>query len=399
MAQHGSPLFTAVSSSARQLFLLLRCISFAPKAEVQITHEGLRFSVEEARVVQGLAFLNRNLFTSFSYNPPFSSNDTARSSDPPISDAPANPTFQISLAALLETLQIFGVSDSTAPGYSSRSSYHSSLTSAFNTPALALGGICRITYTNLGAPLSITLDEAGVTTTCDLTTYEADRVTEDEDDLDESIPLQRDALALKIIMRSTWLHNAITELSSVNPEVLSLTASAARHPYFLLSGLGGPFGDSFVDFQPEMPPKENKSNGAFKRKSPVVAETFHVASPTGTNDRVRQRYRFGLIKKAGRAMALASKVSIRGDVQGVLSLQFMIEVGDGGVVGRSRDDNSTAPGGVAIGGNVVNGQKVSFVDFRFVPLLDDEDEDEDEYEDEDSFYRNGEEAEDHERAC
>lgn len=47
------PLFSAVSSSARQLYQLLRCISFAPKAQVQIRKEGLRFTVEESRVMQG----------------------------------------------------------------------------------------------------------------------------------------------------------------------------------------------------------------------------------------------------------------------------------------------------------------------------------------------------------
>lgn len=49
----GRPLFSAVSSSARQLFLLLRCISFAPKAQVQITPNGLRFMAEESQVMQG----------------------------------------------------------------------------------------------------------------------------------------------------------------------------------------------------------------------------------------------------------------------------------------------------------------------------------------------------------
>ena len=46
-------IFHAVSSSARQLYLLLRCISFAPKAEVQIREEGLRFTAEDSRVMQG----------------------------------------------------------------------------------------------------------------------------------------------------------------------------------------------------------------------------------------------------------------------------------------------------------------------------------------------------------
>lgn len=56
MATDGNaerPLFSAVSNSARQLFLLLRCISFAPKAQVQITQKGLRFSAEESQVMQG----------------------------------------------------------------------------------------------------------------------------------------------------------------------------------------------------------------------------------------------------------------------------------------------------------------------------------------------------------
>lgn len=54
-----------------------------------------------------------------------------------------------------------------------------------------------------------------------------------------------------------------------------------------------------------------------------------------------------------RAMGVAAKVSVRVDEQGVLSLQFMIEV----------DQN-----------------KVSFVDFRFVPLADEEEGDDGEVE-------------------
>ena len=52
-------------------------------------------------------------------------------------------------------------------------------------------------------------------------------------------------------------------------------------------------------------------------------------------------------------MAIAAKVSIRSDEQGVLSLQFMIDVEGGGV---------------------------SFVDFRFVPFIPEEGEDEEESE-------------------
>jgi cell cycle checkpoint protein len=49
----GMPIFRAVSSSARQLFQLLNCIRFAPKVQVQISEEGLRFAVEDSKVMQG----------------------------------------------------------------------------------------------------------------------------------------------------------------------------------------------------------------------------------------------------------------------------------------------------------------------------------------------------------
>ena len=51
--QDEPPILTAVSSSARQLFTLLRCIAFANKAHVLLTDEGLRFSVDEASVMEG----------------------------------------------------------------------------------------------------------------------------------------------------------------------------------------------------------------------------------------------------------------------------------------------------------------------------------------------------------
>jgi cell cycle checkpoint protein len=78
-------------------------------------------------------------------------------------------------------------------------------------------------------------------------------------------------------------------------------------------------------------------------------------------------------------MALASKVSIRQDRQGVLSLQFMIEIGADGVAGGSRDGSSGYGGGVATNGvgsgGGAGGGNVTFVDFRFVPLIDEDDDD------------------------
>lgn len=62
IANAGSgPLFRAVSSSARQLFLLLNCIRFASKVQVRITTDGIQFAVEESRVMQGTSILYASL--------------------------------------------------------------------------------------------------------------------------------------------------------------------------------------------------------------------------------------------------------------------------------------------------------------------------------------------------
>ena len=51
--EESRPILSAVSSSARQIFALLRCVSFGSKFMVQPTEEGIRFSVEESSVMEG----------------------------------------------------------------------------------------------------------------------------------------------------------------------------------------------------------------------------------------------------------------------------------------------------------------------------------------------------------
>ncbi|KAF2139814.1 uncharacterized protein K452DRAFT_231624 [Aplosporella prunicola CBS 121167] len=337
------PVFSAVSSSARQLFILLRCISFASKARVQINKDGLRFSVEDYRVMQGFAFLDKSLFTTFQYHAPRPDSPFDAQNDDGTVDLPP---FTISLPALLETLQIFGLSDPA-----SRSTLTTGPTNAFDNRVLGMTSVCRFSYDAPGSPLKIILEETGVTTTCDLTTYELDDAEE------EDIPFARDELAMKIIMRSSFLYDAITELASTSPEKLTLRASPMA-PFFSLSAEGS-LGSTVVEFS--KPDNTRPWDGQERQPSTAppettLLETFQVGR------RVTHTYRFSLIKAAARAMAVATKVSIRGDDQGVLSLQFMIEVDNG---------------------------QVSFVDFRFVPLVREETE-ETETEDEGS----GEETQD-----
>ncbi len=53
MDDEEPPVLMAVSNSARQLYLLLRCIAFSTKAHVLIGEEGLKLSVDEASVMEG----------------------------------------------------------------------------------------------------------------------------------------------------------------------------------------------------------------------------------------------------------------------------------------------------------------------------------------------------------
>jgi cell cycle checkpoint protein len=367
------PLFTSVSNNAHHLYTLLSCIGFASRATVQITPDGLRFSAEEGRVLQGLAFLDKSLFISYTFN---ASTDTNQGESGQNEEEPevAYPHFVVSLSALLETLKIFGINDLSEPNGSRDTNLPQTnpASSAFSAPALLMDRSCTLQYASHGAPLSIAITEAGVKTTCELVTYEPE-------DNEGDIPLQRDAIIMKVIMRSAWLHNAIGELDSSTPTILKLSACANREPYFALSGAGGPFSESTVEFSvdqhnepgadqigPSQTHKVLADDGSSRARAtrtklaPTVTETFLVAPPSAMGDRIKQSYRFALIRKAARAMSVANKVSIRGDRQGVLSLQFMVEL------------DNIVPTGRPVGAGVKAVGPVCFVDFRFVPLLDEE---------------------------
>ena len=401
----GEPIFSAVSSNAHHLYTLLQCIGFASQVTVQITPDGIRFSVEEGRVVQGLAFLDKALFTTYTFNQPAADTTGNENGEPgdndndndddddddDISEITATyPCFIMSLAALLETLKIFGLNDASGPSSNKAVSIQQpnpSASNAFTAPALLLDRSCTLQYFQHGAPLSITLTEAGVKTICELTTYEPDSSSVD-------IPLQRDAIMMKIIMRSAWLHNAISELDATNPTILKVSASAKRAPFFALCASGGPFSESVVEFSidnhqqqhnqdPHQPVPYHKvlaDDGTSRARTrraklaPTVTETFLVSPPSSMGSRIEQNYRFPLIRKAARAMAVANKVSIRGDRQGVLSLQFMVELDDAGMGGKQQSSTSTRDNtgtntGMGTGTGTGSAGNVAFVDFRFVPLV------------------------------
>ena len=245
-------------------------------------------------MTQGVATLRKSLFTTYILNLPASEDEE---------DA-TPPSFQISLPALLETLQIFGAADTAArQAKADADPYRSNLRNyrpdAFSNQTLGMPGTCTLSYAQEGDPFSIILEESGVKTTCNLITY----VPESP----EEIPFDRDDIAFKMITQSKYLLDALAEMAPTSPSRLTITATDGE-PYLRLSS-SGPLGSSSVDF--------SRGRG--------LLETLDV------KERWVQTFKFELVKSASEAMRISSKVSLRGDRQGVLSLQFMVETEGGGI--------------------------------------------------------------------
>lgn len=277
----------------------------------------------------GMAFLEKSLFTTYTFN---LSSEPGHTQDSEIEP----PTFSISLPSLLETLQMFGITDAKSQNPFHRDPYTSA---PFSNQVLGFSsGVCRLLYESAGSPLAIVLEEQGITTTCALTTYEPN--------FTDDIPFARDQLALKIIMRSSYLHDAIVELGSQSPKVLNMRADKESFTLSITSDLGS----AQISFSHSAPAADSHAhvttngNGESDTKTSAggLLETYLVPRKFSNS------YKFSHIAAAKRAMAAATKVSIRADEQGVVSLQFMIENVDGEGAGNG---------------------SVSFVDFRFVPLV------------------------------
>src|ERR1700749_1238406 len=121
-----------------------------------------------------MAFLSKSLFSTYQFK--------ARTTQPAHHPLPP---FAISLPALLEALHVFGTNESKFNPWD-RDFYNND---AFSAQVLGVSGLCHIHYEAAGSPLKVVLKETGVTTTCELTTYEPLSMS--------NIPFSRDELELK----------------------------------------------------------------------------------------------------------------------------------------------------------------------------------------------------------
>ncbi|RDD42886.1 Cell cycle checkpoint protein RAD1 [Trichoplax sp. H2] len=196
--------------------------------------------------------------------------------------------FTINLTVLLECLSIFG-------------------NSSPNTTAAM-----KMCYNGYGNPLILMLEENEVLTDCNIQTQESSEI------LDFNF-LSTNVIN-KIIMKSECLKEAFSELDMTS-EVIEILMSPTT-PYFRLSTFGD-YGDIHFDY-----PKDSEMVESFECRQLQI-----------------NKYKITLIKPSVKALTLSSKISIRMDNRGFLSLQFMIQ----------NDDN-----------------QISFVEYLCAPNEDDE---------------------------
>ncbi|KIO19193.1 hypothetical protein M407DRAFT_246252 [Tulasnella calospora MUT 4182] len=274
------------------------------------------------------------MFDTYDFNPP--------------ADAENSVSFEIDLAALLTVLDIFGAVGSMPSSFGTgaaggrgrgRGKWGANGDEGEFADANTSGGIerfllssdkggkltgMRMLYEGEGYPISLTLSEdaSGPTTTCKLNTMESEPHMElDFNDEDKVI---------KIIMKSSWLSGALSELDSSTEklaiicappdEALPITStgnssqaprptgrrtSTARdvgaHPTFRLLGISA-YGSTELDF-----PNDRE-----------VLQSFECEEHT------QFTYRFSHIAKIQKALQGSIRTSLRMDESGVLSFQFQM---------------------------------------------------------------------------
>ncbi|XP_059171940.1 cell cycle checkpoint protein RAD1-like [Physella acuta] len=181
--------------------------------------------------------------------------------------------FKINLTVLLECLTIFG--SSVIPGVSTS---------------------LKMCYAGYGCPLILMLEEDGVLTDCSIKTLEPDEVL-DFDFCSANV-------VNKIIMKSESLKEVFSDLDTTS-EVLQVLMSPDQ-PFLQFSTFGN----------------AGSTHSSFPKDSEMV-ESF-MCSQTQTN-----RYKINLLKPSVKALTISTRISIRTDTRGFLSLQYMIKIEDG----------------------------------------------------------------------
>ncbi|KAJ4475748.1 Rad1/Rec1/Rad17 [Lentinula aciculospora] len=339
-----APVLKASIHDVRYFSALLRGVNFANRATVTVTEKGLVVVVEESRTLLGTAYIFSDVFDEFIYHPD-TAGDQASQQQQQQQQPPGEEifsAFEIPLNTFLEILNGFGSAGGSASKKSGRfkawrkpgdeSEGHESdgnagegegdqeggnankkaRTGPFSSGSERKTGM-RLTYIGSGYPLAMILaeDAFGPTMSCEIATFDA------EPHLD--LPFDSHQMVLKIIFKSSWLRDALSELDPScdkltfignPPDITDAGAQTARQrqrallrakPNFRIEATGT-FGNTEMDY-----PNDRE-----------VLESFECISPVSFS------YRFSHIARTMRALQTSVKTSLRIDNEGLLSLQFLM---------------------------------------------------------------------------
>ncbi|KAH8834046.1 Rad1/Rec1/Rad17 [Flagelloscypha sp. PMI_526] len=317
----------------RYFSALLRGVSFASRASATMTKQGLTVVVEEARTLTGTGLFDEYEYVSqngakresISTSQPSELDEDMDAED----ELEENESFEFPINTFLECLNIFGSAGGAIGGSTNafkrwrkdgEPDDAEEIGSDKPDPAAAgtrrietyFGGGSgsekrtgmRMTWYGDGYPLTLLLQEdtAGPTATCEINTFEADPSLE--------LALDLENVVMKIILKSSWLRDALSEL---DPSCHKLTFlgnppnQADRRPRATAAPVlrihaAGDFGSTEMDY-----PNDRE-----------VLESVECVDP------VRFTYRFSHIARASRALQSSTKASLRIDHEGMLSMQLLM---------------------------------------------------------------------------
>lgn len=175
-------LMSASVDDIRDISSVLNAINFKETAIMFFTEDGMKVSIDDAKCVQGSAFIPASVFQDFNLKKEFIA-------------------FQVNYSALVECINIYGHSNPDS-------------VTAF-----------KMYYGGSGTPLTLLIEDSGIVSECTLKTFEAREILDFE--------VSPSSYINKIVMRSEFLTEAWHDLD-VTKDVLLLLLSP-REPYLQLS--------------------------------------------------------------------------------------------------------------------------------------------------------------------
>ncbi|TGZ69647.1 hypothetical protein CRM22_003616 [Opisthorchis felineus] len=261
MPRPADALIYLTMDNAKTIISVLKAVQFRDLATVFATSNGLKVTVEDAKCIQGNAFLHSDLFREYHLGRDVIS-------------------FKTNVSVVIDCLSIFGTSNQAS------------------TTSLVL------TYQDFGSTLDLILEENGVVAECNIKTMEAFEIL----DFDFSSSTSPD----KVILKSDCIREAFSELD-MSSEILELglLPAPAAQPRLRLTTYG--------------------SSGTTHFDLPRSSDQVEVFEVQPGHPRLA-RYRLSLLRPAiNRALTLATRISIRINERGFLSMQHMINLVDGQV--------------------------------------------------------------------